>query len=841
MTAETLRLAWRQPARDWAEATPLGNGRIGAMVFGGAQARIQVNDATIWSGRPDGPADALADLVARGAGPERLAEIRSAIDAGDLRRAEALLMGFEGPYSQEFLPFVDLELETRGAAVAEGRPARVLDLDEAYVTEPLVIDGAVATRRTFVSAPAGCLFVEYLADRPVLDVDLRLSTRLREAGRDTAATGITLDVVAPIDGAPLHEPAVQPAHRYLSPEADGFDHFAAAALALRSDGTVGSAGDTLRIRGASRLLIALSTSSRAGLWWADPDGTGWRSSSREEIRERARSNVTAALRQTAHERFAEHLADVREHASGARFAIGGRRVGTWDVECDILHGDDEGLRATVLAEYGRYLLAASSRSGSPAANLQGIWNDELRPPWSSNYTININTQMNYWAAPIVGLDDSTEPLTALVRRIARTGSDVAARLYGARGWVAHHNSDLWGWSLPVGMGHGAPSWAIWMMGGVWLTHNLWDRYEFAGDPELLEHAVWRSCAGRRCSASTGSSTTPRPASCAPSPRPRPRTCSSAPTDGPKRSASRRRWTSPSSERCSSAPAPPSPYLASTTRSTATSPPPSNVSPSSRSAPTAGCANGRRMSRTRPRTTGTCLRWSRSTRSISSTPSARLNSPRRRAASSTPADPGRWAGRGRGRSRSEPGSRRRRSPSATARGEHPVRPRPPPARPRRRIRVGRAPAEPVQHAPALPDRRQLRVHGGDRRAARAEPPRPHPAAARTARAMAERPGSRVAGTRRTRGRPRLGRRRGRQRRDPRCSRRPPPGRRRARRPAGRTRRPGTQRGLATAGRPSRADLTPRPAAASQPPASAARRTNAPAPQTHHTHTHPTGRQ
>ncbi|MGN9919119.1 glycosyl hydrolase family 95 catalytic domain-containing protein [Micromonospora palomenae] len=490
MTAGTLRVAWRQPARDWVEATPLGNGRLGAMVFGGARTRIQVNDATIWSGHPDGSADALADLVARGAGPERLAEIRSAIDAGNLRRAEALLMTFEGPYSQEFLPFVDLELETRGAAVAEGRPARVLDLDEAYVTEPLVVDGAAVTRRTFASAPAGCLFVEYLADRPVLDVDLRLSTRLREAGRDTAATGITLDVVAPIDGAPLHEPAVEPAHRYLPPEADGFDHFAAAALALRSDGTVGSAGDTLRIRGASRLLIALSTSSRAGLWWADPDGAGWRSSSPEEIRERARSNVTAALRQTAHERFAEHLADVREHASGARFAIGGRRAGTWDVERDILHGDDEGLRATVLAEYGRYLLGASSRSGSPAANLQGIWNDELRPPWSSNYTININTQMNYWAAPIVGLDDSTEPLAALVRRIANTGSDVAARLYGARGWVAHHNSDLWGWSLPVGMGHGAPSWAIWMMGGVWLTHNLWDRYEFAGDRELLEHTVW---------------------------------------------------------------------------------------------------------------------------------------------------------------------------------------------------------------------------------------------------------------------------------------------------------------------------------------------------------------
>ncbi|MEU8004429.1 glycoside hydrolase N-terminal domain-containing protein [Catellatospora sp. NPDC049111] len=484
----TLRLAWARPAREWVEATPLGNGRIGAMAFGGAQARFQVNDATVWSGHPDGPADALDDLIAGGAGPARLAEIRAAIDAEDLRRAEALLMSFQGPYSQEFLPFVDLVVETRGAATAPGRAARVLDLDEAHLSEALHVDGIAVTRRSYVSAPAGCLLVEYLADSPVLDVDLRLSTPLRQAGRGTTATTLILDVVAPVDGAPAHEPSVVPAHRYL--DGAGFDHFATAALAVRSDGTHGSAGDTLQIRGASRLLIALSTSSRAALWWADPDGGGWRTSSREEIREHARSTAEAALRRTADELFTEHLADVRDHASGARFAIGGRRGGTWDTDTDVLRGDDEGLRATVLAEYGRYLLAAASRTGGPAANLQGIWNDELRPPWSSNYTININTQMNYWPAPVAGLDHSVEPLTALVRRMARTGSEVAARLYGARGWVAHHNSDLWGWSLPVGMGHGGPSWAMWMMGGVWLTHNLWDRYEFTGDRDLLAHTVW---------------------------------------------------------------------------------------------------------------------------------------------------------------------------------------------------------------------------------------------------------------------------------------------------------------------------------------------------------------
>ncbi len=159
------------------------------------------------------------------------------------------------------------------------------------MTERLDIGGIAVTRRTFVSAPAGCLFVEYAADAPVLDVDLGLSTPLREVGRVAGAGELTLDVLAPVDGAPLHEPTV-PAHRY---ETDGFDHFATAALAVHSDGTQGRDGDFLWIRGASRLLIALSTSSRAALWWGDPDGAGWRTSSREEIRERARSTARAAL------------------------------------------------------------------------------------------------------------------------------------------------------------------------------------------------------------------------------------------------------------------------------------------------------------------------------------------------------------------------------------------------------------------------------------------------------------------------------------------------------------------------------------------------------------------
>ncbi len=487
MTDKTLQLAWAAPARDWSEATPIGDGRLGAMVFGGSTARYQINDATVWSGTPDGPAEELERVIADGGGPDRLAEVRAALREGDIDHAESLVMGFEGRYTQEFLPFLDLTIETPGARPRPGTHARVLDLDRAVVLEQLNVGGVRMRRRSWVDDHV--LFIDIRADRPLPSVSVSWSTPLRVIGSSADESLLTLDIAVPVDGAPLHEPSVEPALVYAGSEDGPHDGFAAAALAVRSDGTADSDGASLTVRDAGRLLIALSTSTRAESWWADADGDEWRTVSHETIRTRARERASEAVSGPARDPFAERDAPVRR-GSAARFAIGSRRGGLWDVDSDILHGDDDALRATIAAEYGRYLLESSSRSGGPAANLQGIWNGELRPPWSSNYTININTQMNYWAAGPLGLLDAAEPLISLVERIARTGRQVARELYGCRGWVAHHNTDLWGWSLPVGMGHGAPSWAIWMMGGVWLCHSLWDQYDYSRDVELLRTRIW---------------------------------------------------------------------------------------------------------------------------------------------------------------------------------------------------------------------------------------------------------------------------------------------------------------------------------------------------------------
>ncbi|MDX8030257.1 glycoside hydrolase N-terminal domain-containing protein [Lentzea sp. BCCO 10_0856] len=420
-----MRLHWPAAAQEWTEALPVGNGRLGAMVFGGAgRSRVQVNDATVWSGAADGPAKALADVVASGAGLERLAQVRQAIFGGDLERATQLLMSFEGPYSQTFLPYVDLWI-----TLPDGEShGRTLDLNTGVVTERLTIGGKDVVRRVWTSETALC--VEITGAVPL---DVEITTPLREVSRN----GLDLVIEIPVDSAPRHEPQVD--------------------APVYGDGERGTV--TVRRKSGDRWLLTLTSSTTTEKYW-----TGQR-----------RSDLPSLM-----------------DACDVRF---GDVPDVVNVP-ELLQGKDEQLTASVLFAFGRYLLASSSRPGAPPANLQGVWNGELRPAWSSNYTININTQMNYWAAEVTGLAECHEPLLELLEKLAVTGADVARELYGARGWVAHHNTDAWGWALPVGMGHGAVSWALWQMGGAWLVQHAWDHYDFARTWSTLERAwpLLRGCA-----------------------------------------------------------------------------------------------------------------------------------------------------------------------------------------------------------------------------------------------------------------------------------------------------------------------------------------------------------
>jgi alpha-L-fucosidase 2 len=491
-----LVLAWPRPAADWIEAAPVGNGRLGAMVFGGAEhARFQINDSTAWSGTPHGPAEGLADVLAAGAGPERLEEVRAAIRAGDHRRAEALLMSFEGPYSQEYLPFADLWMSPAPGQDTEYH-GRTLNLDNGVVEEQLTIGGHTVRRLTWASRPAGTVCVAVVVEGGSIDLRLELSSPLRVAHRTADATGLALGVELPVDGAPEHEPQVAEPLRYADGPVAGYDPFGAAAVKIDTDGQVAADdGGTAAVHGMTRALFTLATSTSAADAWSGATG---QARSRQQQLDDAAATAARALALGADKLLHTHEADLRALLGATALRIGPRRAGVFDVATDVLSGTDEQLTATVMFQLGRYLLASASRPDSgPPANLQGIWNADLRPPWSSNYTININTQMNYWCAEPTGLSECHLPLFDLLEKLADTGGPAARQLYGARGWVAHHNTDMWGWALPVGMGHSSPSWAIWMMGGVWLTQHVWDHYDFTGDTVFLRERGWpllRGCA-----------------------------------------------------------------------------------------------------------------------------------------------------------------------------------------------------------------------------------------------------------------------------------------------------------------------------------------------------------
>jgi alpha-L-fucosidase 2 len=458
------------------------------MVFGGvSDALWQINDATVWTGDPAGPARELAAIREAGAGPERLIQVRAAIDDGNLREAERLLLTFEGRYSQEFLPFIDLGMRITSGNDDARYDGRTLDLDLAIVEENFRLGSALVRRRSWSSFPAGVLCIN-LDSTEAIDLELSLDSPLRIARRFESVDGWGIELDVPVDGAPIHEEPVGEPLAFLpsgTVTAEGYDPVAVARVAVSSDGRVTARDGILAINGATRLLVVIASGTQAGLWW---NGSGF--DSRDGLADSTMQRARRAVERGADALLEEHRLDAERVRGGTRLDIGGHRSGTWDVESEVLGGANDALTATVLAEYGRYLLASSSREGSPPANLQGQWNSNIRPPWSSNYTININTQMNYWPAEVTGLTECVRPLIDLIRTVAGRGEAVARELYGAHGWVAHHNTDMWGWALPVGMGHGNPSWAIWMVGGTWLAHHLWEHYDFTRDLDYLAGTAW---------------------------------------------------------------------------------------------------------------------------------------------------------------------------------------------------------------------------------------------------------------------------------------------------------------------------------------------------------------
>ncbi|MFB9278324.1 glycosyl hydrolase family 95 catalytic domain-containing protein [Cohnella cellulosilytica] len=490
--SERLKLWYRRPAASWEEALPIGSGRLGAMVYGGTDEEVlQLNEDSLWSGsfRELNRPQALENLQET----RRLAAEGRYVAAQTLAEEKLL-----GEWNESYVPLGHLRLSLDIAGDTSGY-RRELDLDSACVRTEFEAGGVSYRREVFASAPAGAIVVRLTASRPgAIGLRARLDSPLRHASFPTAGgvsgpariemTGRCPDHVEP-NYAECDEPVV-----YF--DGDGSStKFGAIAEVTAEGGEIGAADGGISVRGADSVTIVLA---------ADSDGRSRRAGTAEADTpaDRCRARLDA-IRGIAYETLLErHLEDHRglfrrvslrldDPSSVAANAEG--TVSTADLPTDerMRRVREEGAEdpdlTALLFQYGRYLLIASSRPGSEPANLQGVWNREVRAPWSSNYTININTQMNYWVAEACNLSECHEPLFDLIDQISRNGRDTARIHYGARGWTAHHNVDFWRTTVPA---KGKACWSLWPMGGVWLTLHLWDRYAFTLDRAFLEDRAY---------------------------------------------------------------------------------------------------------------------------------------------------------------------------------------------------------------------------------------------------------------------------------------------------------------------------------------------------------------
>ncbi|MFD7158779.1 glycoside hydrolase N-terminal domain-containing protein [Kribbella sp. NPDC059898] len=478
-------LLWfRSPAPDWFEALPLGNGHLGAKVYGRVlDERIVLNLDDVWSG--DGPRTLTVPD-----GPAVLADVRRLLlDEGDQLAATERTRALQGPLVESYQPLADLVITSDVEDAADYR--RSLDLRTGIAAVDYTVDGVRYRRETYVSAPDQVLVWTLIADNPVVDLTVGLESR--HPVRAVVADG-TYGVVgrAPSDLTIEYRQSADPV-RYEDGRGIGFG----VALRVFSDGAVtipadGDAGGVV-VRGASRVTVVLAAASTfAG--WSVPPGRDPGVAFDEAV---AVLESVGALDPGAEDTLrARHLDDHLALYDRASLELGSIVNNPTDERLQaVAAGANDPDLVALAFNLGRYLLIASSRPGTQAANLQGIWNQDLRPMWASDWTNNINTQMNYWLADLTGLSECFEPLTDLLEGLAESGAETARILYGAPGWVAHHNADIWRATWPVGDGGDDPVWAMCATCGVWLTAHLLEHYRFTGDLEFLRERAYPVLAG----------------------------------------------------------------------------------------------------------------------------------------------------------------------------------------------------------------------------------------------------------------------------------------------------------------------------------------------------------
>lgn len=476
MSHDRLCLEYQQPARNWWEALPLGNGFIGAMVYGGTtHERIDLNETTFWSGSPynnDAPH-----------AKDSLQWVRELIRHGKEEQAEGVINRnfFTGKNGMRFLPlgslFIDMPSVGQTAERRQAKSAkqtgrsnyhRSLSLNEAVNITTFFHDGVKIERTAFTSFAGRFMAVHLLAARKgALQFSVSLSSILNH---DVKAQDRQLTMVCQGEDqegvkAGLH---------------------AVAKVAVKSDGKLLCEDNRLWISGATSATVYLTAATNF-VNYHDISG---------DAEGKAQLALEQALAGDYTQQLKAHIAAYQPLFNTVDLSINPAKSQSQVLPTDVLlqqypQQQDPRL-VTLMFQYGRYLLLSSSRPGGQAANLQGIWNKERFAPWDSKYTININTEMNYWPAEVTNLTSTLPPLFSLIHDLSQTGTQTAQTMYGCRGFVAHHNTDIWRVAGPIDGAY----WGMFPCGGAWLTTHLWQHYLFTGDKSFLRqwYPVLRSAA-----------------------------------------------------------------------------------------------------------------------------------------------------------------------------------------------------------------------------------------------------------------------------------------------------------------------------------------------------------
>ncbi|AIQ34901.1 hypothetical protein R50345_09950 [Paenibacillus sp. FSL R5-0345] len=472
------RLWYLQPAASWEEALPIGNGKLGGMVFGGVESeRIDLNEDTLWSGFSRDPNN--YDAI------RHLARIREAVTHGRFKEAEEIAeRHMLGSWNESYLPLGTLHIRQHGLQAIE-QYERELNLKTGIVSSSFFSEGMSYTREAFASAPDKLIVLKYTsAGRGgSLSLSVKLESLLQHNGQIVRSMDDSSVDVMIQGNCPSHvEPNYVEDHPnpILYEEGLGLRYAISLRMIVDNGSINWNDNGDLEIRQADSVTILLSgvtdfseEQSNSCTPELDLNAIGL-------LRLNKGSMITYA------ELKERHLADIGELLERVelRLETTSTSLLPTDLRLEaVKDGAEDPALAALYYHYGRYLLISSSREGSQPANLQGIWSKEIRAPWGSNWTTNINIQMNYWHVETANLSECHKPLLAWIRKLSSKGKRTARIHYDCRGWVAHHNVDIW---LDTSPASGQAVWALWPMAGAWLCRHLWEHYSFNEDSVYLE-------------------------------------------------------------------------------------------------------------------------------------------------------------------------------------------------------------------------------------------------------------------------------------------------------------------------------------------------------------------